>query len=98
MLYAGLDLSRKRLDYCVLDEAGALVERAAVPPDRDGLGRLAGRVDEQGQAVFAAVESMNGARFVHDLLEGSGWRVEIADAAGPSFIVVIAAGAATVAR
>ena len=30
--------------------------------------------------VRTAVESMNGARFVHDQLELCGWRVEIADA------------------
>jgi len=30
--------------------------------------------------VAAAIESMNGARFVHDQLELHGWRVEIADA------------------
>ena len=28
----------------------------------------------------AAIESMNGARFVHDTLERSGWEVEVADA------------------
>jgi transposase len=30
--------------------------------------------------VRAALESMNGARFVHDRLELAGWEVEIADA------------------
>ena len=29
---------------------------------------------------MAVIESMNGARFVHDTLELSGWSVEIADA------------------
>ena len=28
----------------------------------------------------AAIESMNGARFVHDTLERCGWEVEVADA------------------
>jgi len=37
MLHAGLDLSRRRLDYCLLDEAGERVEVAAVAPDGDGL-------------------------------------------------------------
>ena len=50
MLHAGLDLSRRRLDFHLLDERGA------------------------------AIESMNGARFVHDQLERAGWEVEIADA------------------
>ena len=31
-------------------------------------------------AVCAAIESMNGARFVHDTLEQLGWEVEVADA------------------
>jgi hypothetical protein len=30
--------------------------------------------------VRAAIESMNGARFVHDRLELAGWQVEIAEA------------------
>ncbi len=37
MLYAGLDLSRKRLDFHLLDEAGESVEVGAAPPDADGL-------------------------------------------------------------
>ena len=34
----------------------------------------------RGQQVVAVLESMNGARFVHDTLEMPGWQVEIADA------------------
>src|SRR5215211_6737134 len=80
MLYAGLDLSRKRLDFHLLDGEGATVERGATPPDADGLRRLSERVLRHGAPVRAAIESMNGARFVHDRLELAGWRVEIADA------------------
>jgi transposase len=80
MLYAGLDLSRKRLDYHLLDQAGETVEAAAAPPDADGLHCLAARIARLGQPVRAAIESMNGARFVHDRLEQAGWEVEIADA------------------
>jgi hypothetical protein len=36
MLYAGLDLSRQRLDVHVLDEEGRTVEVLAVHPDADG--------------------------------------------------------------
>jgi len=36
MLYAGLDLSRKRLDFHLLDRDGATVEVGAAPPDADG--------------------------------------------------------------
>ena len=80
MLYAGLDLSRKRLDLHLLGESGARLEVGATPPDRDGLRGRARRVDRHGQPVRAAIESMNGARFVHDELELAGWEVEIADA------------------
>ncbi len=80
MLHAGLDLSRKRLDFCLLDEAGDVVERGAAPPDADGLRSLAQRLARFGQPVCAVIESMNGARFVHDQLEQLGLEVEIADA------------------
>ena len=80
MLYAGLDLSRKRLDFHLLDGEGATVERGATPPDADGLRCLSERVVPHGAPVRAAIESMNGARFVHDELAIAGWQVEIADA------------------
>ena len=80
MLYAGLDLSRKRLDFCLLDQLGEKVEVGAAPPDADGLRGLAGHVARFAEPVRAAIESMNGARFVHDQLEQAGWQVEIADA------------------
>jgi len=80
MLYAGLDLSRKRVDVCLLDERGERVVVTAAPPDADGLRGLAGRLAGCGEPIYAALESMNGARFVHDELERRGWRVELADA------------------
>jgi transposase len=80
MLYAGLDLSRKRLDFHLLDDAGETVEAGVAPPDADGLHDLAQRVARFGEPVRAAIESMNGARFIHDQLELHGWEVEIADA------------------
>src|SRR6266536_1074306 len=80
MLYAGLDLSRKRLDYRVLDDGGATVDAGAAPPDADGLHGLSERLARHGAPIRAAIESMNGARFVHDRLELHGWQVEIADA------------------
>ena len=79
MFYAGLDLSRKRLDVCVVDRDGAVVAETAVAPDADGLVGLAARLVPLG-GVHAAIESMTGARFVHDRLEELGWEVEIADA------------------
>src|SRR6266852_33735 len=78
MLYVGLDLSRKRLDWQALDRDGGRVGIGAVPPDRDGLVKLGGRLGDA--PVLAAIESMRGARFVHDQLELAGWDVRIADA------------------
>ncbi len=81
MLHAGLDLSRKRLDVQFLKEDGTRLGHLAVPPDADGLSGLTRRVAETyGQPVQAAIESMNGARFVHDQLERAGWQVQLADA------------------
>jgi transposase len=80
MLHAGLDLSRKRLDFHLLGEAGETVEVGAAPPDCDGLRGLVARAAQHQQPVRAAIESMTGARFVHDQLELHGWEVEIADA------------------
>jgi transposase len=80
MLYAGLDLSRKRLDVHVLREDGTTALVTAVSPDTDALRTLARRVSAEGEPVRATIESMNGARFVHDTLEFAGWEVLIADA------------------
>jgi transposase len=84
MLHAGLDLSRRRLDYCLLGESSPeAVDVGAVSPDADGLRGLVRVVALRhgSQPVAAAIESMNGARFVHDALERCGWDVQVADAA-----------------
>jgi transposase len=80
VLYVGLDLSRKRLDWHALLAAGERVDVGACPPDGDGLGHLVRRLDREQRPVLAAIESMTGARFVHDRLEQAGWDVRIADA------------------
>jgi transposase len=80
MLHVGLDLSRRRLDYLALAADGTRVEVGAAPPDADGLGGLARQLACHGEPIQAAVESMNGARFVHDTLERFGWEVDVADA------------------
>lgn len=79
MLHVGLDLSRRRIDVCVLDAGGGLVAEFRAQPDADGLRVLARRFSDT--EVRGVVESMTGARFVHDTLEGQGWVVEVADAA-----------------
>jgi transposase len=80
VLHAGLDLSRRRLDVCVLSDEGELVEELPAPPDLEGLRYLVGTVARHGEPVRGVIESMTGARFIHDTLEQLGWDVLIADA------------------
>jgi transposase len=79
MLYVGLDLSRKRLDFHAARADGELVAVGAAPPDGDGLRHLVRRLGD-AEEVVAVIETMNGARFVHDQLELQGWEVRVADA------------------
>ena len=61
--------------------SGEHVDQLAAPPDADALRTLARRIDEiHREPVCAVIESMTGARIVHDTLEQEGWDVEIADA------------------
>jgi transposase len=76
--YVGLDLSRKRIDWCAVDERRRPLGEGAVAPQGWGLAQL---VRELGSSAVAVIESMNGARCVHDQLELAGWDVRIADAA-----------------
>ena len=78
MLHVGLDLSRRRLDVCVVGGDGESKGELAVTPDADGLRRLTDRL--AGERVRAVIESMTGARHVHDTLEELGWEVLVADA------------------
>jgi transposase len=80
VLHVGLDLSRKRVDVCLISDHGELVDRFVVAADRDGLYGLTRRVAVYNEPVRGVVESMNGARFVHDELVTYGWEVLIADA------------------
>jgi transposase len=79
VLYVGLDLSRKRIDWQAVCADGAACGAGVVPPDRDSLAAFAARLRLLGDAVVV-VESMTGARFVHDVLERHGVDVRIADA------------------
>src|SRR3954471_24634023 len=58
--YVGLDLSRKRLNWCWVDDRCEVVGEGAVAPRPHGLARL---VLELGEDVVAVIESMTGARF-----------------------------------
>ena len=80
MLYVGLDLSRKRLDWHAVLADGEPAAVGACSPDRDGLAHLVHRLGREQGPILAAIESRSGARFVHDQLELLGWDVRIADA------------------
>ncbi len=81
MLHAGLDLSRRKVDVCLLSDQGEHLDQLVVPPDTGSLRTLAHRIEEvHAEPVCAVIESMTGARIVHDTLEQEGWDVEIADA------------------
>jgi transposase len=81
MLHAGLDLSRNRLEVCLLSDGGEIVDEFRWPADADGLDGLVRHVTlKHCEPVRAVIESMTGARFVHDTLERLGWDVLIADA------------------
>jgi transposase len=80
VLHVGLDLSRRRVDVCLISSEGELVDHFPAPADRDGLYGLTRRVAVYDEPVRGVIESMNGARFVHDELVKLGWEVLIADA------------------
>jgi transposase len=64
-----------------MDDHGTVVEVTRASVDPGGLVDLVSRVGGYGEVpVRAVIESMTGARFVHDTLEAAGWDVEIADA------------------
>ena len=62
MLHAGLDPSRRKVDVCLLSQAGEIVEEWASPPDADGLRGLVRRAGAHGLPVRGVIESMTGAR------------------------------------
>jgi hypothetical protein len=76
MLHAGLDLSRKKLDVCLLSDQGEHLDQLVVPPEVDSLRRFARRIEEvHCEPVCAVIESMTGARIAglqdrQDRLEG----------------------------
>ena len=56
MLHVGLDLSRRRVDVCLISGEGELVEHFRSPCDRDGLYGLTRRVAVYGEPVRGVVE------------------------------------------
>src|SRR5215218_3066435 len=65
MLHAGLDLSRKKIDVCLLSPAGEIVDEWASPPDADGLRGLAARAGAYRLPVRGVIESSRAARPDH---------------------------------
>jgi hypothetical protein len=59
MLYAGLGLSRKRLDFRLLDADGATVDVGASPPDADRLRGLSARLDRRSGHRKSARANVN---------------------------------------
>ena len=51
MLHAGLDLSRKQVEVCLISDQGELIDRFTATPDRDGLYGPAPRVAVYGEPV-----------------------------------------------
>ena len=80
MLHAELDLSRREIDVCVPSGHAGAVGGFASSPDAGRVLGLARRVGRHELPVGGVIESMTGARFVHDRLEELGWDVLIADA------------------
>jgi hypothetical protein len=58
MLHVGLDLSRRRVDVCLISDQGELVDHFAAPADRDGLYGLTRRGAVYGEPVRGVVESI----------------------------------------
>jgi transposase len=80
VLHVGLDLSRRRVDVCVISGGGEVVGEFRSPIDREGLCGLLSRLSVWGEPVRWVVESMNGARYLRDELVCGGWEVLVADA------------------
>jgi hypothetical protein len=53
-----LDLSRRRVDVCLMSDEGGLIGPFAAPADRDGLYGLTRRVAVYEQPVRGVVESI----------------------------------------
>jgi hypothetical protein len=71
MLHAGLDLSRHKIDICLLSESGERIDQLAAAPEADALRTLARRIDEvYREPVCGVIESMTGARLVQTRLSG----------------------------
>ena len=80
VLYVGGDVSRNRIDWEAAWPDGVVFGRGQVRADRAGLAAFAAQLGCHADRVVLVIESMTGARYVHDTLERLGWEVQIADA------------------
>jgi transposase len=62
-----------------MSDVGEVVASGGVSPTPDGLAHVVHRLGGVSVKVVGVIESMNGARWVHDQLELAGWDVRIAD-------------------
>ncbi|MFZ0381751.1 MAG: hypothetical protein WCD11_11370 [Solirubrobacteraceae bacterium] len=62
MLHVGLDLSRRRVDVCLISSEGELVEHFRAPADRDGLYGLSRRVAVYDEPVRGVVDERRAVR------------------------------------
>lgn len=61
MVHAGLDLSRKKIDVCLLDDEDNHLDQLICPPDGDGMKTFARRINElHDEPIAAVIESMTG--------------------------------------
>ena len=76
----GTSASTRQSESTRPPDRGELIDRFTATLDRDGLRGLARRVAVYGEPIRGVVESMNGARGVHDELTAHGWEVLVAGA------------------
>jgi transposase len=91
-MFVGLDFARKQTVWCAVWGDGRVVGEGVVASTDGGVAALAGVVAGLGgDRPLAVVESMTGARWLHDVLEGGyGWDVRIADAAKARLLAPLA--------
>jgi transposase len=81
MLHVGLDLSRRKVDVCLLSEQAEIVEEFAAPPDARRAG-WPGAPRRLTRCAGAGRDRVDDRRaVVHETLEELGWDVRISDAA-----------------
>jgi hypothetical protein len=76
MLHVGLDLSRRRVDVCLISDQGELVDHFPVPADRDGLYWLTRRVTVYGEPV-SDLFGVTGRKLLDSLDVPEPWRCHV---------------------